>query len=200
MGYIDGLPKIYVGPSTGVAVSGLTSVDGELFSTFVDRNQFLLQRAVEEVLFGFSVWLPYENSVGVMLLSGGFINGKPTICSRSVFQSQACQDTGMISNKPSASLRAWVSALRATPKASEAAAALKQAIEESAHSDATVGGPISIVQLRLGQPPIWLENPPAPSRWKTVCDLVRDHRAAKVRIVPSSSQAELDRYLTGVCP
>lgn len=200
MGYVDGMQKIYVGTSTGVAVSGLTSVEGDLFSTFVDRNQFLLQRTPDEVLFGFSAWLPFDNATGVMLLSGGFAQNKATICSRSVVQPQTCQALGSITNKPSPSLQKWITGLHASPKASEAAAALRTAIRESAASDSTVGGPISIVQLRLGQPPTWLDNPPAPPRWKTTCDLVHDHRTGKVPIVPAGSQAELDRFLASVCP
>jgi hypothetical protein len=200
IGYVDGMQKIYVGSSTGMAVSGLTSVEGELFSTFVDRNQFLLQRTPEEVLFGFSAWLPFNNAVGVMLLSGGFSNGKPIICSRSVVQPQTCRDSGSITNKPSPILQTWVSALHAAPKAADAAAVLQKAIQESAASDATVGGPISIVQIRMGQPALWLENAPAPSRWKTICDLVHDHRAGKVRILPTSSPAELDHFVVSVCP
>jgi hypothetical protein len=200
IGYIDGMQKIYVGPSTGMAVSGLTSVEGELFSTFVDRNQFLLQRTPDEVLFGFSAWLPFDNAVGVMLLSGGFSNGKPIICSRSVVQPQSCRASGSMTNKPSPSLQAWVTGLHAAPKAADAAAALRTAIQESAASDASVGGPVSIVEIRMGQPALWLENPPSPSRWKTICDLVHDHRSGKVRIVPSTSPDELDRFVVSVCP
>ena len=200
IGYIDGMQKIYVGPSTGVAVSGLTSVEGELFPRFVDRNQFLLQRTPDEVLFGFSAWLPFDNAVGVMLLSGGFSHGKPIICSRSVFQPQACQDSGSITNKPSPSLQGWIAGLHAAPKAADAAAALRTAIQESAGADATVGGPISIVEIRTSQPPLWLENAPVLSRWKTICDLVHDHRAGKVRIVPAASTAALDRFVVSICP
>lgn len=199
LGYVDGIQKIYVGPSTGVAVSGLTSIDGELFNTFVDKNLFLLQRSPDEVLFGFSVWLPYNNSVGVLLLSGGFNQGKPLICARSVFQPQTCRSDGMISNKPSPSLQAWIGSLHTAPKVEAAAAALKRAIHESAASDSTVGGPISLVELR-SDGPVWLENPPGPTRWNSICDIVRDQRAAKVRIVASTSQSDLDRFLSSVCP
>src|SRR5262249_47574539 len=61
MGYVDGTQKIYVASSAAIAISGLTSVDGELFNSFVDRNLFLLQRPADEVLFGFAAWLPYKN-------------------------------------------------------------------------------------------------------------------------------------------
>jgi hypothetical protein len=199
MGYVDGIQKIYVGPTTGVAVSGLTSLDGELFNSFVDRNLFLLQRPADEVLFGFAVWLPYKNSVGVMLLSGGFSNGKPMVCARSVFQPQSCQNEGSITNKPAPSLEAWVSRLKAPPKAAAAAEALKKAIEESAASDITVGGPISLVQVRHDGLPIWLENPPGTTTWHTICDIVRDHRASRIKIVPTGSSSDLDHYLASTC-
>jgi hypothetical protein len=199
MGYVDGMQKIYVGSSSAVAISGLTSVDGELFNSFVDRNLFLLQRPADEVLFGFAVWLPYKNSVGVMLLSAGFNHGRPAICARSVFQPQACQEQGSITNKPSPSLQTWVSSLKAPPKAAAAALALKRAIQESAASDVSVGGPISLVELRSGGLPVWLESPPARPDWKTVCDVVRDHRVNKIRIVPSASSSDLDRYLVSIC-
>src|SRR5437763_17121873 len=91
LGYIDGMQKVYVGPGSAVAVSGLTSVEGELFNSFVDRNSFLLQRSPDEALFGFAVWLPYQNSTGVLLLSAGYVKGKPMICARSVLRPQACQ-------------------------------------------------------------------------------------------------------------
>jgi hypothetical protein len=200
MGYVDGMQKLYVSNTTGVAVSGLTSVQGELFNTFVDRNSFLLSRPATEVLPGFSSWLPFENSTGVLLLSAGFDKVHPQICARSVVRPQECQDTGSITNKPSPSLQSWVSGLRAAPKAALAAGALKQAILESESGDLTVGGAISLVELRPGLPPMWLENPPRDNGWRTVCDVVRDYRASRTRIVPIAPQVELDRYLTSACP
>ena len=200
MGYVEGMQKVYASNTTAVAVSGLTSVDGDLFGTFVDHNSFLLQRAADEVLFGFALWLPFQNSTGVMLLSAGFNQGHPMICARSVSRPQACQDTGSISNKPSTSLQSWTAALRAAPKVTAAADALRQAIQQSAASDASVGGPVSLVQLRPGAAPLWLENPPHENGWKTICDLVKDYRAGRTRIVPIAPQADLDKYLASACP
>ncbi len=88
-GYVDGMQKIYVNNSNAVAVSGLASVEGELFNSFLDKNSFLMVRSVDEVLFGLSAWLPFKNSTGVLLLSAGWSQGKATICVRSVVQPQA---------------------------------------------------------------------------------------------------------------
>jgi len=201
LGFVDGMQKLYATNTTAVAVSGLTSVEGELFNSFVDRNAFLLQRPADEVLFGFAVWLPYNNATGVLLLSGGFPKGKPTICGRSVVRPQACQDNGFITNKRSPSLETWFSGLHAAPKATAAAAALRKAIQESAASDETVGGATSLVQLQAGGALVWLENPPRQNQWKTVCDIIRDARTGRVRIAPSGgNQADLDRFLGRTCP
>jgi hypothetical protein len=198
VGYIDGTQKIFAGSGTAVAISGLTSVDGEMFGTFVDRNSFLLDRPADEILFGFAVWLPFKNSTGVMLLSAGFRDGKPLICGRTVSHPQACQDRGLITNKRSPSLEAWINAQKVAPKAAAAAAALKQAIQESAAGDVTVGGGVSMAQLRPGSPMIWLENSFS-GNWKTICDLVRDYRSGRARIVPTTSSQDLNRYLNASC-
>jgi len=200
IGYVDGMQKVYVSNTTAVAVSGLTSVEGELFSSFVERNSFLLARSVDEVLFGFSAWLPFKNSTGVLLLSAGFIENQATMCVRSVVQPQACRKFGFITNKLSMSLQNWISSQHVPPKSAAAAAALKQAILESASADAGVGGPVSLVQLRPGAPPLWLENAPRQEGWSTICDLVRGYRGGRVRIVATASQQELDRYLNSSCP
>jgi len=199
MGYVDGMQKIYVSKGAAVAISGLTSVEGELFPTFVARNSFLLDRSADEVLFGFSSWLPFENSTGVLLLSAGFIKGKATVCVRSVVQPQACRTNGVMANKPSPFLQTWISQQKAPPKGAAAAAALKSAILESAATDATVGGPITLVQLRLDSAPVWIENPPRDAGWKTICDLVRAYRAGLVRISPTTSKPDLDRFLGSTC-
>ena len=198
IGYVDGIQKIYVSQTTAVAASGLTSIQGELFHSFVERNSFLMNRPAEEVLHGFSSWLPFQNSTNLMLLSAGFSKGKPVICARSVVQPQSCQDTGSITNKPSASIQTWVSALKRPPNASAAAAALKQAIQETAAVDTGVGGSISIVQLRFDGPPVWIENQ-LTNRWTTICELVRDYRSGKVRITPTSSRQQLDQFLASTC-
>jgi hypothetical protein len=199
MGYVDGMQKVYVSNTTAVAVSGLTSIEGELFNSFVDRNSFLLSRPADEVLSGFTAWLPFKNSTGVLLLSAGFNQGRPMICARSVFRPQACQDTGSITNRPSASLESWVSGLHAPPKATAAASALRQAIEESASHDLTVGGEVRLVELRPATGPLWLENPPRDTSWKTICDLVKDYRAGRTRIVAVAPQSELEQYLSSAC-
>jgi hypothetical protein len=40
------MPKIYVDDGAAVAISGMSNLGGELFSSFVNRNQFLLARPV----------------------------------------------------------------------------------------------------------------------------------------------------------
>ncbi len=194
LGYIDGTQKLYASNSTGVAVSGLTSVEGELFGSFVEKSSFLLQRTPDEALFGMSVWLPYRNSTGVLLLSGGYVEGKPKICMRSVVIPMTCRASGFMTNQPSPSLSAWASSLRSAPKAGAAAAALKQAIQASAAGDVKVGGAITIVALQPRGAPMRIENPSLPA-WKTVCDILRDHRAGRAHIVATAPQSELDRYV-----
>src|SRR5262245_47559083 len=49
VGYVDRMQKIYVNHGTAVAVAGLTSVDDELFSSFMRRNDDLLQTSVNEI-------------------------------------------------------------------------------------------------------------------------------------------------------
>src|SRR6476661_8566461 len=82
-GYVDGMRKIFIDRGAAVAVSGLTSLEGELFSSFVRRNDYLLGRPVNEILFGFLQWLPFQNTEAVGLITGGVIDGKPMICSKS---------------------------------------------------------------------------------------------------------------------
>src|SRR6266850_8063345 len=89
-GYVDGMPKIYVHGGPAVAMSGLTSLEGELFSSFVRRNDYLLARPVNEILFGFLVWLPLSNSNAVGLVSAGYMDGKPMICAKSPILPQSC--------------------------------------------------------------------------------------------------------------
>src|SRR5713226_1879559 len=81
-GYVDGFSNIYADGGAAVAVTGLTSVENELFSSFVNRNRFLLERPVNEILFGFGLWLPFTNSNSVGLISAGFLDGKPMICAK----------------------------------------------------------------------------------------------------------------------
>jgi hypothetical protein len=87
-----------------------------------------------------------------------------------------------------------------TPKPTDAAAALHRAILESSDLDSTVGGPISILHLRKSGAPEWMENPPQPLHWKTVCDIVSDYRKGTAQIVFTNSKGELDRNLDATCP
>jgi len=43
-GYIDGTPKVFVQSGVAFAVSGLSSISGELFNSFLARNDYLLTR------------------------------------------------------------------------------------------------------------------------------------------------------------
>jgi hypothetical protein len=42
VGYVDKMPKIYVKSGAAIAVAGLTSVEDELLSSFIRRNDYLL--------------------------------------------------------------------------------------------------------------------------------------------------------------
>src|SRR5207247_11003245 len=119
------LPKIFVSGGSAVAVTGLTSVDGELFASFVNRNRFLLDRPVDEILFGFALWLPFTNSNSIGLISAGFLDRKAMICSKSPVAPHNCASTGFISNKASTVLRENLAKLGHFPTTAEAAAAPK---------------------------------------------------------------------------
>ena len=200
VGYVDGMTKIFVQQGAAFAVSGLTSVNDELFPAFVHRNEFLLARPVDEVLFGVALWLPFQNATNVLLISAGFVNGEPTICSKGPNTPQSCRKTGYVTNRQSASLARWYGETRGVlPKAQSAAAAMKQAILEGAAIDRGIGGPISILLLKKNSPSQWLENPPGDG-WTKVCDLVNDYRRNRATIDFANSREELNRYLAGACP
>jgi hypothetical protein len=199
-GYVDGFPKIYVDRGAAVAVSGLTSMENELLSSFVNRNRFLLERPVNEILLGFDLWLPFRNSNSVGLISGGFLDGKPMICTKAPIVPQNCSNSGFISNKNSKSLRDSLMKMRRAPTTAEAADALKIAIEEYSRTDPAVGGPISILKLTRENTPQWLANPTPNSSLTQICDLVREHRAGLRRIMPLVSPDELDQQLNAACP
>jgi hypothetical protein len=199
-GYLDGMPKIYVDRGSAVAVSGLSSLKGELFSSFVRRNEYLLARPVNEILFGFLVWLPFQNSEAVGLISAGFIGGKPMICTKSPILDQACSNVGFINNKNSPMLRDRLTMLGRPLKSTDAAAALRAAIVHSASTDPTVGGPISIVKLNVDGPPQWFENQPDDRGLTQICDLVREHRSGHRRIIPARTRQELELHLDAACP
>jgi hypothetical protein len=200
-GYIDGIPKVFVQNETAFAVSGLSSVSGELFNSFIAHNDFLLARPVNEILFGVMLGLPFKNSNKVLLISAGFANGHAMICAKNPTDPQLCRNNGFITNRTSSSLTHWLKAGNGvTPKAADAAAALHQAIVESSDLDVTVGGPISILHLKKDANPEWLENPPNDHGWKTICDIVSDYRRGSARIFFNTSKDEFDRSLNVTCP
>jgi len=142
-GYIDGTPKVFVQSGVAFAVSGLSSISGELFNSFLVRNDFLLRRPVNEILLGVMLGLPFKNSTSVLLISAGFSNGQPMICGKNPTDPQLCRSEGFITNRPSISLSRWLDSKKGTmPKAQDAAAAMHKAILESSDLDSTVGGPI----------------------------------------------------------
>ncbi|HYR41609.1 MAG TPA: hypothetical protein VER98_01185, partial [Terriglobia bacterium] len=199
-GYVDGFPKIYVDRGAAVAVTGLTSVEGETFSSFVNRNRFLLDRPVNEILFGFGLWLPFTNSNSIGMISAGFLDGKPMLCSKAPITPQSCSNSGFISNKNSILLRDRLTGLGRAATTAEAADALKAAIEEYSRTDPAVGGPISILKLTNEQRPEWLANPSVNSSLKQICDLVREHRTGSRRIMPLGTPEALDQHLSAACP
>ena len=200
-GYIDGTPKVFVQSGVAFALSGLSSVSGELFNSFLARNDYLLTRPVNEILLGVMLGLPFKNSTNVLLISAGFSNGQPMICGKNPTDPQLCRSEGFITNRPSRSLSRWLDSKNGTmPNASDAAAAMHQAILETSDLDTTVGGPISVLHLRKSERPFWLENPPIDHEWKTVCDIVADYRKGNVRIIFTNSKGELDRNLNATCP
>lgn len=200
IGYVDGMSKVFAQQETAFAVSGLTSVGDELFGSFVRRNEYMLSRPVNEMLFDVQLRLPYTNAQKVLLLSAGFVGEEAMICAKDPIGPQVCRKSGYITNRESRSLSKWQSGLKALPSAQEAAAALKQAILESAASEATVGGPLAIVYLRKGYPPQWLENGSQDDSWPRICSLVADYRKNKIQIAFTNSKDELDRFLNSVCP
>ena len=120
-GYVDGFAKIYVERGAAVAITGSIGVEGELFSSFVNRNRFLLERPVNEILFGFGLYLPFANSNNVGMISAGFVDGKPMICSKAPVLPQTCLNSGYMSNKDSALLRDTLMKLGRAPTSEEAA-------------------------------------------------------------------------------
>ena len=199
-GYVDGFPKIYVDHGAAVAVSGLTSVEGELFGSFVNRNRFLLERPVNEILFGFGLWLPFTNSNSIGMISAGFVDGKPMLCAKAPIVPQSCSNSGFISNKNSLPLRDRLIKLGRPPTTAEAADALKVSIEEYSRTDPTVGGPITILKLTNEERPEWLANPTLNESLTQICDVVREHRAGRRRITSLGTPEDLDQQLKAACP
>jgi hypothetical protein len=200
-GYIDGTAKVFIQHGSALAISGLSSVSGELFDSFIARNDYLLERPIGEILPGVTLGLPFKNSSSVLLISAGFSNGKSMICAKSPTDLQLCRVGGYIANRESRSLSTWFNATNGlTPTPVEAAAALHEAILQSSDLDPTVGGPISILHLRKSGDAEWFANPPDEHGWKTVCDIVSDYRKGKARILFTNSKGELDRNLNATCP
>lgn len=195
--YIDGMPKIYVDRGAAVAFSGMTSLDGELLSSFVSRNPYLLAPAVDDIIFGFLLHMPFANTNGVAMISAGFSDGTPMICVKSPIDPQSCSRAGFITNKASRLLRDALAKLQGPPTAVEARAALNAAIEESSKTDSTVGGPISILTLTHDGPPQWSGAALSDGGLSEICDLIRRRRAD---IVPLGSQHDLDLHLSAACP
>jgi hypothetical protein len=201
IGYIDGMPKIYVQHGAAVAVSGLTSVEDELFSAFMGRNNSLLARPVRDILYDVALRLPFRNATGVLLITAGFAEGSPTICAKTPTEPQSCLNSGYIANKNSPTLRRWFEARKGRlPSTDEAAAALGEAIRDAGDLDPTVGGPITLLLVSKSGPPRWLLNPPNDNGWSRVCDLVRAHRAGRTTILFTNTKQELDGYLNNACP
>jgi 20S proteasome alpha/beta subunit len=201
LGYVDRMQKIYVDHGAAVAVSGLVSVEDELFNSFMNRNSHLLARPVHEILFDLALKLPSRNTANVLLLSAGYVNGEPTICAKSPADAQSCRKAGYVASKTSGSLRRWSEARRGrVPSLAEAAAALEQAIQETADLDPAVGGPITLLVVPKTGAPRWLKNPPESNGWNRICDVVASHRTGRTTIFFTNTKDELDRYLNGACP
>ena len=194
--YLDGIPKIYVDRGAAVAVSGMTSMDGELFSSFVRRNHDLLSRPVNEVMFGFLLWMPFTNGNNVGMISAGFIDGKPMICSKAPIVPQNCINSGFVSNKTSAVLHDSIAKLGRLPTTQEAAAALTAAIEDYSRIDRSVGGPVSVLKVSGVAPPQWAGSPPTDPQLTQICDLVAKRG---MDIVAVGSREELQRKLNAAC-
>ena len=201
VGYVDRMPKIYVKHGAALAVAGLTSVEDELLSSFMRRNNDLLDSSVDEILYDVAHKLPFRNTNSVLMLAAGFANGEPTICAKIPIEPQSCRKTGYFANKSSPGLRRWFEAQNGRkPTAAEAALALDRAIREAADLDSTIGGPITLLEVSKGDDPRWLQNPPSDNGWARVCDVVDSYRAGKTFIFSADSREALERYLTGVCP
>jgi hypothetical protein len=201
LGYVDRMQKLYVNHGAAVAVAGLTSVEDELFTSFMRRNDYLLARPVNEILFDVALKLPFQNTTNVLLISAGYVNGEATICAKAPITPQACRKSGYITNKVAPGLRRWLEARNGRiPSSSEAAAALDQAIQESADVDPTVGGPITLLLVPKSGAPRWLKNPPGDNGWTRVCDIVESSRSGRTTIFFTNTKDQLDKFLNAACP
>jgi hypothetical protein len=201
VGYVDRMPKIYVKGGAAIAVAGLTSVEDELLSSFIRRNDYLLDSAVDEILLDVALKLPFRNTNNVLMLSAGLSDGKPMICAKAPIKPQSCNKAGYFANKTSAGLRRWFEARHGrVGTVGEASAALEKAIREAADLDSTIGGPITLLEFSSAGNPHWLQNPPDDNGWTRVCDIVEAYRKGRILIFFTDSKQGLDTYLAGVCP
>jgi hypothetical protein len=179
----------------------LTSVEDELFGSFIRRNEHLLQSSANEILYDVALQLPLRNTTNVVMISAGFVNGEPMICAKVPVEPQTCRKAGYFANKDSPGLRRWFQARNGTGiKIKDAAPALERAIREAADLDSTIGGPISLLNLSAQGADTWMQNPPSDNGWTRVCDIVTSYRSGKTLIFFTNTKDELDRYLGGVCP
>jgi hypothetical protein len=116
-GYLDRMPKISSRGARLLGFRAFSSLEGELFSSFLKRNDYLLARPVNEILFDFLLRMPWVNTGETIMIAAGFI-----------------------ANKTSALLQQKLLGLGRLPTSAEAAAALTAAIEEHAKTDLSVGG------------------------------------------------------------
>ena len=195
--YLDGTPKMYADKGAAVAFSGMISLDGELLSSFVARNPYLLEPPVNDILFGFLMHMPFANTNGVAMISAGFLDGTPMICVKAPIDPQTCSSSGFFATKASPLLRDTLRGLSRRPTVAEARAALKAAIEESSKTDSTVGGPVSSLTLTHDGSPQWSGAVLSEGGLSKICDLIRRRRS---EIVPLGSQQDLDLHLSAACP
>jgi hypothetical protein len=201
IGYVDRMPKIYVKHGAAVAVAGLTSVEDELLSSFIHRNDYLLDSSTEQILYEVAHKLPFRNTTNVLMLSAGLVDGEPEICAKAPVDPQTCRRTGYLANKNSPGLRRWFEAQQGHIATTAAAAmALDRAIREAADLDSTIGGPITLLQIPTRGSSQWLQNPPNDNGWTRVCDIVDSYRNGRTNIFFTDTKEGLDRYLAGVCP
>jgi hypothetical protein len=201
VGYVDRMPKIYVNHGPAVAVAGLTSVEDELLSSFLRRNDYLLDSSTDQVLYEVAHKLPFRNTTNVLMLSGGLVDGALTICAKAPADPQTCRKSGYLANKNSPGLRRWFEAQQGhVATASAAATALDRAIREAADLDSTIGGPITLLEIPRRGNPRWLQNPPNDNGWTRVCDIVDSYRSGRTNIFFIDTKEGLDGYLAGVCP
>jgi 20S proteasome alpha/beta subunit len=201
VGYVDRMQKIFASDGAALAVAGLTSVEGELFGAFIERNHRLLEQSVDEILYDVALRLPLRNTTNVVMLSAGYIDGLPTICAKAPAEPQSCRSNGYFANKTSPGLHRWLDARKGrVATTTESAEALERAIREAGDLDSAVGGPISLLHVTKQGNFRWIKNPPEDHGWSRVCDIVDAYRKGKMPVFFTNTKGELDRYLDGVCP